>query len=79
MGAVARTIVYMEQGYVTAAFFRHCLYERYRQWEQERDLGRMLDEGMPFLPFIPLTNYMVCHTQSISADCVDRQLDTELA
>ena len=43
--AVARTIVYMEQGYVTAAFFRHRMYERYRNWEQERQLGRMLDEG----------------------------------
>ena len=32
--AVARTIVAMEQGYVTAAFFRHRAYERYRRMEQ---------------------------------------------
>lgn len=43
--AVARTIVAMEQGYVTAAFFRHRMYERYRQWEEQEQLGRMLDEG----------------------------------
>jgi len=44
-GAVARTIVAMEQGYVTAAFFRHRMYERYRQWEENDRLGRMLDQG----------------------------------
>ena len=47
--AVARKIVYMEQGYVTAAFFRHRTFERYRQWQQEQELGRMLDDGeQPF-------------------------------
>jgi hypothetical protein len=46
-GAVARTIVVMEQGYVTAAFFRHRMYERYRQWEENDRLGRMLDQGDP--------------------------------
>lgn len=45
IAAVARTIVAMEQGYVTAAFFRHRMYERYRQWEEQDQLGRMLDEG----------------------------------
>lgn len=45
VSAVARTIVAMEQGYVTAAFFRHRMYERYRQWEEQEQLGRMLDEG----------------------------------
>lgn len=43
--AVARTIVAMEQGYVTAAFFRHRMFERYRQWEEQDRLGRMLDDG----------------------------------
>ena len=49
--AVARTIVAMEQGYVTAAFFRHRMYERYRQWEEQEQLDRMLDEGDTY--FLP--------------------------
>ena len=39
-GAVARTIVTMEQSYVTAAFFRHLTVDRHRQ-----RVAALYDEG----------------------------------
>lgn len=42
----------MEKEYVTAAFFRHRMYERYRQWEQDFQLQTMLDEGKCSVPHI---------------------------
>ena len=44
-GAVARTIVCMERSYVTAAFFRHRTYERYRALQQQQQAARLLGEG----------------------------------
>ena len=46
--AVARTIVCMERSYVTAAFFRHRTYERYRALQQQQ-AARLLGEGAPTL------------------------------
>ncbi len=43
--AVARTIVSMERSYVTAAFFRHRTYERYRAQLQQQTAARLLGEG----------------------------------
>ena len=48
-GAVARTIVCMERSYVTAAFFRHRTYERYRALQQQQQAARLLGEGAPTL------------------------------
>ncbi|KAK9826828.1 hypothetical protein WJX81_004888 [Elliptochloris bilobata] len=42
---VARTIVCMERSYVTAAFFRHRTYERYRALQQQQQAARLLGEG----------------------------------
>jgi len=42
---VARTIVSMERSYVTAAFFRHRTYERYRAQQQQQTAARLLGEG----------------------------------
>ncbi|BDA43116.1 Dynamin-2B [Coccomyxa sp. Obi] len=42
---VARTIVNMEQSYVTAAFFRHRTAERYKAMMQAQETARLLGEG----------------------------------
>ena len=49
--AVARTIVTMEQTYITAAFFRHLQYARYRAMEMAQfDEGhQQLAAGLPAL------------------------------
>ena len=44
-GAVARTIVNMEQSYVTAAFFRHRTAGRYKAMMQAQETARLLGEG----------------------------------
>jgi hypothetical protein len=47
---VAKTIVNMEQSYVTAAFFRHRTAERYKAMMQALQTARLLGEGAhPFL------------------------------
>lgn len=43
--AVAKTIVNMEQSYVTAAFFRHRTAERYKAMMQAQQTARLLGEG----------------------------------
>lgn len=45
VGAVAKTIVNMEQSYVTAAFFRHRTAERYKAMMQAQQTARLLGEG----------------------------------
>jgi hypothetical protein len=35
----------MERSYVTAAFFRHRTYERYRAQQQQQTAARLLGEG----------------------------------
>jgi hypothetical protein len=48
--AVAKTIVNMEQSYVTAAFFRHRTAERYKAMMQAQQTARLLGEGAPCAP-----------------------------
>ena len=43
--AVAKTIVNMEQSYVTAAFFRHRTAERYKAMMQAQQTAKLLGEG----------------------------------
>ena len=43
--AVARTMVTMEQSYVTAAWFRHRTSERYQRMQQQQQMARLLGEG----------------------------------
>ena len=40
-----KTIVNMEQSYVTAAFFRHRTAERYKAMMQAQQTARLLGEG----------------------------------
>lgn len=61
--AVARTIVCMERSYVTAAFFRHRTYERYRALQQQQQAARLLGEGAP--PALPSMPTMVMHVQQV--------------
>ena len=42
---MAKTIVNMEQSYVTAAFFRHRTAERYKTMLQAQQTARLLGEG----------------------------------
>ena len=44
--AVAKTIVNMEQSYVTAAFFRHRTAERYKAMMQAQQTAKLLGEGV---------------------------------
>ena len=56
--AVAKTIVNMEQTYVTAAFFRHRTAERYKAMMQAQQTARLLGEGAPHVQniFLSLKN-----------------------
>ena len=45
--AVVKTLVNMEQSYVTAAFFRHRTAERYKAMMQAQQTARLLGEGGP--------------------------------
>ena len=51
--AVAKTIVNMEQSYVTAAFFRHRTAERYKAMMQAQQTAKLLGEGESACPFAP--------------------------
>ena len=42
---MAKTIVNMEQSYVTAAFFRHRTAERYKAMMQAQQTAKLLGEG----------------------------------
>jgi hypothetical protein len=53
--AVAKTIVNMEQSYVTAAFFRHRTAERYKAMIQAQQTAKLLGEGERTSPFVPRT------------------------
>ena len=43
---MAKTIVNMEQSYVTAAFFRHRTAERYKAMMQAQQTAKLLGEGV---------------------------------
>ena len=58
--AVAKTIVNMEQSYVTAAFFRHRTAERYKAMMQAQQTAKLLGEGERASPFVPRTLGQVC-------------------
>ena len=58
--AVAKTIVNMEQSYVTAAFFRHRTAERYKAMMQAQQTAKLLGEGGRASPFVPRTLGQVC-------------------
>ena len=44
---MVKTLVNMEQSYVTAAFFRHRTAERYKAMMQAQQTARLLGEGGP--------------------------------